>query len=90
MTGANVAPKLHVELYTAFRNGNLRKATELHHKLLPISRFMFAETNPLVPKKALDLLGVKGGFSRKPLRTITKTTEDQLRKLLRDLDLLAG
>ena len=87
MTAANVAPKLHVELYNAFKDGNLKKAIELHHKLLPLSRFMFAESNPLVPKKALDLLGVKGGFCRRPLRTITKTTEDQLRKILTDLDL---
>jgi 4-hydroxy-tetrahydrodipicolinate synthase len=90
MTGANVAPKLHVELYNAFQKGDVEKAAELHHRLLPLSRFMFVESNPLVPKKALDMLGVKGGFCRKPLRAVTKATEDQLRKLLVDLHLLAG
>ena len=88
MTGANVAPKLHVELYKAFQDGDLKKAIELHRKLLPLSRFMFTESNPLIPKKALDMLGVGGGFCRKPLQKVTKGTEDQLRRLLRDLDLL--
>jgi 4-hydroxy-tetrahydrodipicolinate synthase len=87
MTGANVAPSLHVELYNAFQNGNLKKAVELHNKLLPLARYLFAESNPLIPKKALDLLGLRGGFCRAPLQTVSQGTEAKLRKILTDLKL---
>jgi len=88
MTGANVAPKVHLDLYNAFQAGDIKGALKLHNKLLPLSRFLFVETNPLVPKKALDMIGVKAGFCRKPLQSVTKGTEDKLRSILTDLGLL--
>jgi len=88
MTGANVAPQVHLDLYNAFQAGDIKGALKLHNKLLPLSRFLFVETNPLVPKKALDMMGIKAGFCRKPLQSVTKGTEDKLRSILTDLGLL--
>jgi len=88
MTGANIAPSLHVDLYNAFQKGDMKAASELHHKMMPLMRFMFVESNPLIPKKALDMLGVGGGFCRKPLLSLSKKGEDHLRKILTDLGML--
>ncbi|MCJ7505089.1 4-hydroxy-tetrahydrodipicolinate synthase [Candidatus Bathyarchaeota archaeon] len=88
MTGANVVPRLHLDVYNAFQTGDMKGALRLHNKLLPLSRFLFVESNPLVPKKALDMIGVKAGFCRKPLQLVTKSTEDKLRNILTDLELL--
>ncbi|HTY51780.1 MAG TPA: 4-hydroxy-tetrahydrodipicolinate synthase [Methanomicrobiales archaeon] len=81
---ANVEPKLMVEMYEAFKKGNLKKARELHFKLEPIFKDLFIDTNPIPVKKAVGLRGMAAGPVRLPLDNLD---EEKTAKLQKTLDL---
>jgi 4-hydroxy-tetrahydrodipicolinate synthase len=85
---ANVAPKLVVSMFEAFRNGEREKARELHLALAPLIRAMFLETNPIPVKKAVELIGLPAGNLRLPLAPISIDNEKKLKAALNDLHLI--
>ncbi len=85
---ANVAPHLMKEMYTAFTEGNIRKAAEMHHKLTPLFNALFIDTNPIPVKKAMELLGLSAGKPRLPLVELSDEKTEKLREVLKKLDLL--
>src|SRR5204863_6180280 len=54
---ANVAPKAMHELCMAAIEGDVKRATALHLKLLPLDRQLFCEPSPAPTKWALAQLG---------------------------------
>ncbi|WP_040948735.1 4-hydroxy-tetrahydrodipicolinate synthase [Gorillibacterium massiliense] len=60
------------EMITAFVNGEVRHATELHHKLFPIFKGLFIAPNPAPIKYALQLKGLDTGGVRLPLVEVTE------------------
>ncbi len=85
---ANVAPHLMKELYMAFKDGNVKKARELHHKLTPLFKVLFIDTNPIPVKKALELMGLPAGKPRLPLVELSKEKTEKLKEVLRSLNLI--
>lgn len=79
---ANIVPKDVAEMVTAFKKGDLKKAQELHYKLLPLIKAMFIETNPIPVKTAMGLLGMIDPELRLPLCPMS---EDNLAKLMNAL-----
>ncbi len=55
---ANVAPRAMHELCMAAIEGNVRRATEIHLKLLPLHRDLFCEPSPAPAKWAMAQLGL--------------------------------
>ncbi|MGD1716856.1 4-hydroxy-tetrahydrodipicolinate synthase [Dapis sp. BLCC M172] len=55
------------EMIIAFETGKVQLATEIHLQLFNLSRALFATTNPIPVKAALNLLGWKVGTTRPPL-----------------------
>ncbi len=55
------------EMILAFETGKVQGATEIHLQLFSLFKVLFATTNPIPVKAALNLLGWKVGTTRPPL-----------------------
>jgi 4-hydroxy-tetrahydrodipicolinate synthase len=76
---ANAAPKQLIELHRAVREANLRLASQLHHKLLPLISALFVESNPTPVKTAVFWRGViPSAELRLPLMPITDAAAELL------------
>lgn len=64
---ANIVPARMREMIDSFFAGDMQRARELHEQLLPITRAMFIETNPIPVKTAMRALGMAAGPLRLPL-----------------------
>ena len=64
---ANLAPRLFVELYEAFRAGNQTEAERLQGLASELGSVIMAHTFPAVIKEALTMIGVPMGPCRKPV-----------------------
>ena len=85
---ANIVPGDTARLVDSFLKGDAAEAVRLHHKLFPLCKAMFIETNPIPVKTAMRLLGRINGELRMPLCEMSKENETRLGKALRDYGLL--
>jgi len=85
---ANIVPKDVAELVSEFAKGNLKKAQEIHYKLLPLIKAVFIETNPIPVKTAMGLLGMCEPDLRLPMTAMLPENLEKLRKALKDYGLL--
>jgi 4-hydroxy-tetrahydrodipicolinate synthase len=66
----------------AYRAGNVEEAAHIHLSLLPLIRALFATTNPIAVKWAMNQVGFAAGECRLPLDTIPPAIAERLRPLL--------
>jgi len=85
---ANIVPGDVASLVAEFEKGNLKKAQEIHYKLLPLIKAVFLETNPIPVKTAMGLLGLCEPDLRLPMSTILPENLEKLKKALKDYGLL--
>jgi len=85
---ANIVPKDVVALVDAFNKGNMKRAQEIHFKLLPLIKAMFIETNPIPVKTAMGLMGLCSGDLRLPLCHMTDDNVQKLKTSLTQYGLL--
>lgn len=85
---SNVAPADMAGLCDAFFAGDLRKARELHYKLLPLCHAMFIETNPIPVKTALGLMGKIKPELRLPLCSMSESNLNKLKQIMKDYGLI--
>jgi 4-hydroxy-tetrahydrodipicolinate synthase len=85
---ANVAPSLAVEIYEAFRSGDLEGAAAAQNKLATLRQAFRLGTFPSVLKEALIQQGFEVGPPRKPARPLTLENRSRLRDVLASLELL--
>ncbi|MGF1562867.1 MAG: 4-hydroxy-tetrahydrodipicolinate synthase [Geminicoccaceae bacterium] len=64
---ANVAPALCAQMHEAWQAGDRDLALALHHRLWPLHRALFVESNPVPAKYALSRLGLCTAEVRLPL-----------------------
>ncbi|KAF0127107.1 MAG: dihydrodipicolinate synthase [Elusimicrobia bacterium] len=69
---ANVAPAPVARMCALFREGRSGEAAEMHHRLFPLVKNLFVETNPIPVKYAASLLGLCGPEPRLPLTPFTQ------------------
>ncbi len=86
---ANVAPRLMHELCMAAIEGNVKRATELHLRLLPVHKQLFCEPSPAPTKWALAQLGRCAEHVRLPILPLTEGGRAQVGQALRAGGLLA-
>ncbi|NGO78061.1 4-hydroxy-tetrahydrodipicolinate synthase [Streptomyces sp. YC504] len=79
-----VTPELRAML-EAYNSGDVRKATEIHQKLLPVFTGMFRTQGVITTKAALALQGLPAGPLRLPLVELSAQETEQLK-----IDLAAG
>jgi 4-hydroxy-tetrahydrodipicolinate synthase len=68
---ANVAPRLMHELCVAAIEGDVRRATALHLRLLPLHQQLFCEPSPAPTKWAMSSLGLCQPHVRLPITPLT-------------------
>ena len=85
---ANIVPQDVAALISEFEKNNIKRAQELHYKLLPLIKAMFIETNPIPVKTAMGLLGMCEPDLRLPMSAISDENLGKLKKALRDYGLL--
>jgi len=85
---ANVAPKDMADLCDAYFAGDMKRANELHYRLLPLSGAMFYETNPIPVKTALSLMGKVSSEMRLPLCSLSEGNLNKLKKVMKDYGLI--
>ena len=84
---ANIVPKDVAGLVSAFEKGDLKKAEELHYKLLPLIKAVFLETNPIPIKTAMGLLGMCEPDLRLPMCAMSADNLEKLKIALKDYGL---
>jgi 4-hydroxy-tetrahydrodipicolinate synthase len=85
---ANVAPRLMHELCIAAIEGDVRRATALHMRLLPLHRQLFCEPSPAPTKWALAQLGRCGNTVRLPITGLTEAGQAAVAAALHQSGLL--
>ena len=85
---ANIVPKDVAQLVSAFENGDISEARQLHYKLLPLVKAMFIETNPIPVKTAMGLLGMCEPDLRLPLSAMLEENRLKLTEALKQYKLL--
>jgi 4-hydroxy-tetrahydrodipicolinate synthase len=85
---ANIVPKDVANLVAEFEKGNVKKAQEMHYKLLPLIKAVFLETNPIPVKTAMGLLGMCEPDLRLPMSAMLPENLEKLKKALQDYGLL--
>ncbi|MDR0956630.1 MAG: 4-hydroxy-tetrahydrodipicolinate synthase [Endomicrobium sp.] len=85
---SNIIPSGVISLLKAFKKGNIKEATKIHYKLLPLLKTMFIETNPIPIKTAAALLGICELNLRLPMCEMEESNKTKLIKALKDFGLL--
>ena len=62
----------------AFKKGDIKRAQALHLKLMPLTRALFLETNPVPVKTAFSALWYMSADTRLPLCSITEQNNRSL------------
>lgn len=84
---SNLAPGLMSELIRTARSGDLDRAREIHHTVVPLARTLFSDANPVPTKTAARLLGWCGDFARAPLYRGDEVLEERVQQALDDAGL---
>lgn len=87
---SNIMPGEVARMVAAARTGNAEEARTAQLRLLPMIDALFAESNPIPVKTALELMGRSGATVRLPLVPATAGLRDRLAALLRDLGVRHG
>jgi 4-hydroxy-tetrahydrodipicolinate synthase len=85
---ANIVPRETSAMISSFFKGDLETARKAHHRLYPLTKAMFIETNPIPVKTAMLILGRLNGELRLPLCEMAEVNKRQLTKALNDYGLL--
>ncbi len=80
---ANVAPRLVHEAVRTALAGDLARARELDSRLKPLHRALFAESNPIPSKWALNRMGLIAEGIRLPLTPLSERHHATVREALR-------
>ena len=83
---SNLFPREVCALVRACESGDLKSATKLHRKLLPLFKDLFIEPNPVPVKTALGWRGAMSGEVRLPLCEMSEANQDRLRKTLEEFE----
>jgi len=85
---ANVAPRAMHELCTLALARQVKEATQIHMKLLPLHKNLFVESSPAPTKWALSRLGLCGPSSRLPIMPLSPSGQVLVEQALCDSGLI--
>ena len=76
---SNIAPADMAAMVDAFAGGDVKKAQQLHHKLVPLIDALFIETNPVPVKAALSMMGKIAYDVRLPMYKMSDGNYEKLK-----------
>lgn len=82
---SNVAPSPIIKMTGLLSEGRMEEAAALHHRLMPLFKACFVESNPIPAKSALTLKGLIKNRLRLPLTSSTVQTDRLMESILEDL-----
>ena len=85
---SHIAGKEIAEMVSAFHNGDVKKATQIHLRLLPLFKVLFITSNPSPVKYALGLVGQPVGKPRLPLVEPSENEKAAIKNVIKDLGLI--
>jgi 4-hydroxy-tetrahydrodipicolinate synthase len=85
---ANVAPRLMHEMCMAAIEGDVKRATAIHLRLLSVHKQLFCEPSPAPTKWALSQLGRCGACVRLPIVGLTEAGQNHVRAALGESGLI--
>lgn len=88
LASANVAPDHCLEIYRSFIAGELTRAKELQHKIIPLNSAVTSRWGVPALKAAMDLLGLYGGHVRRPLLPADENMREQLKEVMQEEGLI--
>lgn len=83
---ANVAPSPIVRMTGLLSEGRTVEAAVLHHRLMPLFKACFVESNPIPVKSALALKGLIENRLRLPLTTSLPQTDRLMESILKEIE----
>lgn len=84
---SNIAPEMVVRMVEAAQRGDFSAARQLHHRLSPLFRNCFVESNPIPAKAALAGMGLIENTLRLPLVPASEATYKLMLDTVKDLGL---
>jgi 4-hydroxy-tetrahydrodipicolinate synthase len=88
LTGGNILPGLFLDIFHLVQRGEVAKAVELHHQMMPLILAVYTRNHPYPLKEAMALAGMPVGPARPPLAPMDQGQREGVRAALRDLGLL--
>ncbi len=79
---ANVVPEIVVEIYDKFKAGDLAGALEAQYRLALFRNAYSLGSFPVVPKDALNMMGVNVGHPIKPIEHMSEVNQAKLKEIL--------
>jgi 4-hydroxy-tetrahydrodipicolinate synthase len=76
------------QMIQAFSEGKIQQASAIHLRLFPLFKALFATTNPIPVKKALEIQGWQVGSTRPPLWETPSAITQELEAVLKELSLV--
>ena len=84
---SNVAPKETHDMVMKFFEGDIKGATEIQLKAIPLIHALFSEVNPIPIKAAMNLMGMEVGPLRMPLTEMEEANKAKLAEELKNFGL---
>jgi 4-hydroxy-tetrahydrodipicolinate synthase len=90
LAAANLVPETLLEIYRAYADpkGDLRRASDLQNRLLPMILSWYTVNHPGPLKQAMAMIGQPVGAVRKPLQPASPQQVEEMRQTLGSLGLL--
>ncbi len=85
---ANVAPKLVVDIYEKFQQGDIQGALKAQNELIPLRNAFTYGTFPVVAKDCLNLMGMNVGQAVQPVTSCSDEKLEEIRHILQDIHVL--
>lgn len=82
---SNLAPKEMSEYLKLISAGKFVEARDIHHKLMPLFKNCFVESNPIPVKAGMNSLGLLENVLREPLYSSTEDTRTIMKKTIKEL-----
>ena len=82
---SNIAPAEVSSMTRAMIEGDVNTARELHHRLFPLFKVCFVESNPIPVKAGMASMGLMEKCVRLPLSVASEKTENVMSEVIREL-----
>ena len=79
---ANIIPEDTSRLVHSYLEGNIEESRRLQLKAMELCHALFCEVNPIPVKKAVELMGLCGGYVRMPLTEMEPKNAERLKKAM--------
>jgi 4-hydroxy-tetrahydrodipicolinate synthase len=86
---SNIVPADMAAMVDAFEARDIKKAKELHHKLVPLIDALFIETNPVPVKAALSMMGKISYDVRLPMYKMSDSNYEKLKAVMKNYGLIS-